>query len=142
MKVSDLILHPRNQAHYYAQRAAIARNQEVSNVRRAGGGHAIAGVILDGNHSAPSATHLDRLDCSASDLDYCTLCKKRFSSHLQVLWENFGLAHEMCLLEKFGRYEYSPLIIAAEVAIRRRLATELQRTHCRRQENREEGRSC
>lgn len=62
-------------------------------------------------------------------LNTCALCGKRFTlwERKRAVFEGFGLAHERCLMEKFHRYEIQPAIIACEMAIRKRLATEIRR---------------
>lgn len=110
-----------------AQRAAIQRATEARKIRKMGGGKAAARALLEKVHKSDlvQVPHIER---TFPALDRCTLCHRRLIARERgkALWADFGLAHERCLLDNFSGNDYSPAIIACEMAIRSRLAREIQ----------------
>ena len=109
-----------------AQRAAIARSQELRAVRRAGGGRAAVTAVL-----APAAESGDleferRAEpVQNADLKACGLCCKSIGKS-RTAWYSYRLAHDKCVRAWLLKLGFTPAIIACEMAIRSRLAAELR----------------
>lgn len=108
-----------------AQQAAIERSREARTVRSAGGGQEITSAMLGPQVESTAAAPPES---ARPKLSACTLCGNRFTSRERghAVWFEYALAHESCLMAKFAWLDYSPAIIAAELAIRKRLAAELR----------------
>lgn len=107
------------------QWAAIERSRERRSVKQMGGGREIANAVLGPQvTSTPAAAP----ESKRPKLSTCALCGKRFTSRERghVVWWKYTLAHESCVSTCLSQLDFSPALIFCELAIRKRLAAELQ----------------
>ena len=108
-----------------AQQAAIERSKELRVVRRAGGGRAAAGAVL-GPVTEPDMEWTRKAETNPLvDLSKCALCGFAIGRK-RAAWYLYALAHVTCVHDWLSKLGFSPALIACEMAIRSRLAREIQ----------------